>query len=1256
MTDAPIYLVSACGSGEEFVAAFRRYADKHGLFVPIAEPLASGKRARFAVTLRDGGVMIEGEAEIVSSARSASVLHGRVGMTLKFVEPDAPSKTMLGELEKARLSMRPPPPSVAPRPASLPAEPRPVPPAPAGRIDAVNALAECVAIAPAAQLEALALGEGAVKAATKLGMPPLADGRAKPTTAAPPRAMATEIGTPIAKPAIRPPTLQVPAIKPAVAIPPTAQVPAIKPGTGPLPSIKSGTGPVPAIKPTLQVPAIKSIKPVPRAEPSEPLADDPNEPSVTDVAVLSDVTTSLIEPTTDTPDTTDTPETPDTPDTPDTEDVPLHDAGASRAVDGADADRTAAAPVVAGVEPVVERGPTSETMIIAGPPEPEAPSTDPGMTPLELPSFPRVGTRPGMAPLEVPSLARTSTRPGNPPPPLNLSAVPLPAAASSSAPTDIGGALLVDPSLGEDRLALEASPVSDATAPVSAIVEATAEADDASARTQVHAGVPPREPTSGPREPARPSAAQLHAQQSFSIPGAADGRGSPIDLTATLRSPPPEMEEVRALLASDRRPRPGERMPEVEIAEPTDLSTVPPPPVQTPPSHAVLPSPAQLANETPSQRTRRTAVGVAVIPAATAEPEPSAMEGLPTNVAGSISAPAVSIAPAAPAASNDGASSSVPVPRPLGVEPPVQAASVIVDESSYVGEEPTGADRVVEPETDGKPDGKLDGKADAKVEEPTPSEYWTISPDGQLASKPKDHRARSNSSGPIAQLEEPRTRSGRTTQPPASGPVAAPARSARPTPEPRAARPTPQPAPGFIAAPGPAQGARADKATLLGTGPIARPSDGAAQPVAVEHSGPLANPPVGPATGLPAGDWTIALDPGAPDGWSEPFETVPPLDDDPAGTGEPPARPSLRPHELPVAEPKVQIDPTLIEPAPALEPYARPSAPVMPMPTYTGGGGGFSSMATPMPMPMAMPPTPAPYGTHVSAYPVDPAYQMVPVASLPRPPTADAFGYASDPALPAQPNSKRRIIIVVATAIVVVLIGIFVLARLTKHDDKERAPGSEAETTEVQPAPAHVKSAVTATPPDPAAHADPSARPATAATTHADPATHAAPAAAHTDTPAPEARPAPAAGGCFADVTSSPAGAEIVLGSDNVLGTTPSKVALPCGDKVELTIRKTRMMPAYRTVTPTPEGAPVRVALGKQLVQVKVSSTPPGATITLAGKPLGVTPTTIKVPAYEASTLAISKDGYVVESEKVAPRSNGTAVHTNLKKLDRRPR
>ncbi|MCW5809115.1 MAG: hypothetical protein KIT31_42570, partial [Deltaproteobacteria bacterium] len=145
-TGAPIYLVSACSSGEEFVAAFRRYADRNGLFIPMADPIPVGKKGHFALTLADGGVMVSGEAEIISSAKTPSVLHGRVGMTLRFADLDAESKTVLVELEKARLSMRPPPPSVPPRPAVIPAEPRPQPPTLGGRIDAMNALAECVAI------------------------------------------------------------------------------------------------------------------------------------------------------------------------------------------------------------------------------------------------------------------------------------------------------------------------------------------------------------------------------------------------------------------------------------------------------------------------------------------------------------------------------------------------------------------------------------------------------------------------------------------------------------------------------------------------------------------------------------------------------------------------------------------------------------------------------------------------------------------------------------------------------------------------------------------------------------------------------------------------------------------------------------------------------------------------------------------------------------------------------------------------------
>lgn len=212
-TGGALYLISACGSAEEFVAAFRRYADRTGLFVPIASPLPQGRHGRIALTLKDGGVMIEGEAEIVQSS-AKSPLHGRAGMVIKFTEPDEPSKVVLAELEKARLAMKPSPPSVPPRPAEVPAEPRPVPPAIGGRIDAANALAECVVIGDASALKEIE-SAGPPKAGQKFVVPsiPAMGGRPKTPTAQPEPKPADAVKpepklTTVGMPAVKPPAIE----------------------------------------------------------------------------------------------------------------------------------------------------------------------------------------------------------------------------------------------------------------------------------------------------------------------------------------------------------------------------------------------------------------------------------------------------------------------------------------------------------------------------------------------------------------------------------------------------------------------------------------------------------------------------------------------------------------------------------------------------------------------------------------------------------------------------------------------------------------------------------------------------------------------------------------------------------------------------------------------------------------------------------------------------------------------------------------
>ena len=218
-TGAPLYLVSACASAEEFVAAFRRYADRTGLFVPIAEPLSQGRRGRIALTLKDGRVLLEGEVEVAVSSARPSPLYGRVGMTLKFVEPDDATKTSLTELEKARLAMKPPPLSVVPRASDVAAEPRPTPPPIGGRIDAANALAECVAIGDVAAWAPVSAANES--GSNKFVIPTIPQvGAARPKTPSVPPALQPKVA-----PEPKPPP--VPGTPPPIALPPKVVTPPV---------------------------------------------------------------------------------------------------------------------------------------------------------------------------------------------------------------------------------------------------------------------------------------------------------------------------------------------------------------------------------------------------------------------------------------------------------------------------------------------------------------------------------------------------------------------------------------------------------------------------------------------------------------------------------------------------------------------------------------------------------------------------------------------------------------------------------------------------------------------------------------------------------------------------------------------------------------------------------------------------------------------------------------------------------------------
>ncbi|HEX7836318.1 MAG TPA: PEGA domain-containing protein, partial [Kofleriaceae bacterium] len=354
-------------------------------------------------------------------------------------------------------------------------------------------------------------------------------------------------------------------------------------------------------------------------------------------------------------------------------------------------------------------------------------------------------------------------------------------------------------------------------------------------------------------------------------------------------------------------------------------------------------------------------------------------------------------------------------------------------------------------------------------------------------------------------------------------------------------------------------------------------------------------------------------------------------------------------------EPKVQIDPTLIEPrhgalpAPAGEPAAAISSPALP--AYDGGTSRPAIEAPAIQMMMAVPQPgqfPPPHASPVPGYALDPSYPVMPVAmpppSSPQLVVPGGFGdprYASTTATALRAQTRRRqLIIMLASAVVAVLLGIAALLIVkTRHPSAPAPPPGKTVGGSGRPA-----SAPTPVQPDGAA-ADQAAptEPAHAATASPLAATPVAAAAASASQP----------GECFADVSSQPTGADIVL-DQNVVGTTPQRVTLPCGHPVDLVIRKLHLASVVRTITPIPDGVPVKVTLSKQLSRVRVSSTPEGATVTLNGKPLGVTPTTVQVPAFESSALNITKDGYETETETVSPNANGGTVRTVLKRLERK--
>ena len=388
-------------------------------------------------------------------------------------------------------------------------------------------------------------------------------------------------------------------------------------------------------------------------------------------------------------------------------------------------------------------------------------------------------------------------------------------------------------------------------------------------------------------------------------------------------------------------------------------------------------------------------------------------------------------------------------------------------------------------------------------------------------------------------------------------------------------------------------------------------------------------------SGPAVGDWAISLDPQAPGGWSAPskVEKLPEAKQSPSSGNRNIAVASSQAIEAVEWEEKptgigqalVEIDPTLMGPAVSVvedeEPVNIVSTPVadIPPPVPTPQPFPLSSLPlaakTPSPPPLfaALPPPLPPMPAASDSFPT----------FAPRADPADVMNFAQDPTDAIRDKRKRRMIamaIAAAVALVATMIVIAMTGGKTTTSDHALAGSGSA----VMVADAAVAIVV----PDKGSAQE---LPAVDAGVAAPPV-------------------------CNVEVSTTPAGAEISLDKTTVVGTSPATIQMPCGVETKIYVKKAKYGSAIKAFTATADATKVAIKIAAPIFQLKVTSLPEGATITIAGKVVGITPTQIKVPAFATTMITLTKDGYAPDTQKIAPRQNNAAHHVVMKHITKKLR
>jgi len=169
----------------------------------------------------------------------------------------------------------------------------------------------------------------------------------------------------------------------------------------------------------------------------------------------------------------------------------------------------------------------------------------------------------------------------------------------------------------------------------------------------------------------------------------------------------------------------------------------------------------------------------------------------------------------------------------------------------------------------------------------------------------------------------------------------------------------------------------------------------------------------------------------------------------------------------------------------------------------------------------------------------------------------------------------------------------------------------------------------------------------------AEPAPPAPKEAAPARPPAPvAAAPAPASGECVASINSTPPGVKATVGAV-ALGPTPVAAAhVPChGTLVLEHPRYDRFEKQLALTAGKPET--FNLVMTRPQALLTLSSTPPGAAITVNGVAAGKTPATVKLPAFTNASIALALTGHKPWQQKVYVKGKKQALSAALESLQK---